>query len=292
MKLQAIFEKIVEKAELTPEQKAAFFDKALPLLNQEVPDEANAILSAIDQFHTEKSALANRKIVEKAYEKKLKELQKALKSKLSEFELSNEEIDSIVLSNPEEAFASFGKKLEEKYRQRFSLSESERVKQEEELRRQEKERAERLQSQLLELDKRYKQEIERERANLRLQYLIAQTPKSDIMPADKANKIIMTEIEDMLKRDNAKIVEVGGTLRVVNAEDETLDVFDDRNVRVTIEDYIKRALKEVRLEPKEKGATYKHSITINQEPVRENSTTQFLKTFANNKTVTFSFERR
>lgn len=285
MKLQTLFDKLLEKAEIPAEKRGAILEKSANLLSQELPEEATEIVAAIDNFLTEQSALANRKISEQVYNKKLRELNKALKTKLQNFGFESNEIEDIISAkNIEEAFEGFGKRLEDKLKKHYSLSESERIKQEEELRRQEREKAERLQNQILELERRYKNELERERALLRLQYLIAQTPKNDSLPNDKANKLIINEIQEMLKRDNAKLVEVNGHLRVVNAEDESLDVFDDKNVRVTIDDYIRRAIKEARLEPKEKplgkASTY---FQTDYSAAKPNSALNFLKSFVNNK---------
>lgn len=295
MKAKILFDKILERIDITPEKKESYIEKLAPLLNFEVSDELEGLVTEIAKLQNEKSALANRQIAEQIFQKKKKEIDKAERTKLVEKGFSDTEINEILALNLEERISKIAELIEHKAKQKFALSESERIKQEEELRRQEKERADRLQSQMLEIEKRYKTEMEKERAALRLQYLISSIPKNDTIPPAKANKLIQAEVEEMLKRDNAKLIEVNGTLKVVNAEDETLDVFDDRNVRMTIEDYINKAIKEVRLEPKNAPANTKQTIFLSsKENVQPQNTSNqlFIKQFVTQKEALKNFERR
>lgn len=292
MKSKLIIDKLLEKLDLDPTKRESFYERLLPLQSVELSDELNELVSAIEKLHNEKSALANRNISEQLINKKKKEIDKVTRSKLLERGFSENEIDAVLSLNLEERAAKIAEITEEKLRQKFSLTESERIKQEEELRKQEKERADRLQSQIFEIEKRYKNDLEREKVKLKLQYLINSTPKNDSLPAHKANKLILGEIEEMLLRDNAKIVEANGQLKVVSAEDETLDVFDDRGVRITVESYINKALKETKLEPKESRSNIRSTIVFSETAPKNSSTNQFLQQFLHNKNYLKTFEKK
>jgi hypothetical protein len=282
MKARILFDKILEKIDIEPEKRNQYYDRLNSISNFDIPDDFEDVISKFETLHSERSALASRQIADKVFDKRKKDIDKAMSARLAEMDFSRNEIDEVLSLPLEDRAAKIAALTFEKAKSKYNITESERIKQETEAARRERERADRLQQQLLESEKRLKQDYEREKANIRLQYLINSFPKSDVLPPEKANSLIMNEIQGMLARDNAKIMEIGGMLKVVSADDESQDVYDERNMRVSVEDYIKRAIRDSRLEPKENKSVSKiATVTINNGngQKRVNS---FLQNFASN----------
>jgi hypothetical protein len=282
MKAKILFDKILEKIDIEPEKRNQYYDRLNSISNFDIPDDFEDVISKFETLHSERSALASRQIADKVFDKRKKDIDKAISTRLAEMDFSRNEIDEVLSLPFEERASKIASITFEKAKSKYNITESERIKQETEAARRERERADRLQQQLLESEKRLKQDYEREKANIRLQYLINSFPKSDVLPPEKANSLIMNEIQGMLARDNAKIMEIGGMLKVVSADDESQDVYDERNMRVSVEDYIKRAIRDSRLEPKENKSVSKiATVTINNGngQKRVNS---FLQNFASN----------
>jgi len=289
MKAKILFDKILEKVDLDGEKKNFFYDKLQGVSHMEIPDEFDEILARFETLHSEKSAVANRNIADKVFEKRKKDIDKATSARLSELGFNSSEIESVLSLPFEERPYKIAQLTDEKAKSKYNITESERIKQEIEAARREKERADRLQQQMIENEKRLKAESEAERVKIRLQYFVSSIPKSNVIPADKANTLVMTELQNMLIRDNAKIIEVNGNLRVVSAEDETQDIFDERNMRVNIEDYVKKAIREVRLEAKETQQTNKISVQL-PGAAQSNRVSTYLKNFSTNKSAINNFK--
>ena len=251
MKAKILFDKILEKVDLEQDKKNQYYDRLQTVANVDLPDELEEILAKFETLHSEKSAVASRQIADKVFDKRKKDIDKAMGARLAEIGFTNSEIESVLTLSMEERAHKIALITDDKAKSKYNITESERLKQEAELAKREKERADRLQQQMLESEKRLKNDYEKERINIRLQYFVNTVPKNDALPPDKANYLIMGEIQNMLAKDNAKIIEVAGQLKLVNADDESQDVYDQKNMRVTIEEYVKRAIRDARLEPKE-----------------------------------------
>ena len=290
MKAKILFDKILEKIDLEPEKKGQYLEKLQIASNYDIPDEFEEILTKFETLHTERSAIANRGIAERVFEKRKKDIDKATTTRLTEMGFNTIEIDSVLALPFDERAAKIAQIADEKARSKYNITESERLKQEAEMHKRERERADRLQQQMLDMEKRLKAELEDEKVRIRLQYYINSLPKSNVIPADKANTLIMTELQNMLARDNAKVIEVNGALRVVSADDETQDVFDERNIRISLEDYVKRAIREVRLEPKESQNASKTATVHLPAANGQNRVNAYLKSFASNKSAINNFK--
>jgi len=290
MKAKILFDKILEKIDLEPEKKGQYLEKLQLASNYDIPDEFEEILTKFETLHSERSAIANRSIAERVFEKRKKDIDKATTTRLTEMGFNTIEIDSVLALPFDERAAKIAQIADEKARSKYNITESERLKQEAEMHKRERERADRLQQQMLDMEKRLKAELEDEKVRIRLQYYINSLPKSNVIPADKANVLIMTELQNMLARDNAKVIEVNGALRVVSADDETQDVFDERNIRISLEDYVKRAIREVRLEAKE-SQTQSKTATVHLPAANgQNRVNAYLKSFVSNKSAINNFK--
>lgn len=290
MKAKILFDKILEKVDLDAEKKNQYFEKLQGVSNVDIPDEVEEILTRFETLHSEKSAVANRNIADKVFDKRKKDIDKATSARLSELGFSSSEIDNIISLPFEDRPYKIAQLTDDKAKSKYNITESERIKQEIEAAKREKERADRLQQQMIDSEKRLKSESESERIKIRLQYFVGSLPKSNVIPADKANTLIVTELQNMLARDNAKIIEVNGNLRLVSAEDETQDVFDERNMRVGFEDYVKRAIRDVRLEVKETQPTNKTSSVQLPGATQTNRVSSYLKNFSTNKSAINNFK--
>jgi nitrous oxide reductase len=282
MKARILFDKILEKIDIEPEKRNQYYDRLNSISNFDIPDDFEEVISKFETLHSERSALASRQIADKVFDKRKKDIDKAMSARLAEMDFSRNEIDEVLSLPFEERASKIASITFEKAKSKYNITESERIKQETEAARRERERADRLQQQLLESEKRLKQDYEREKANIRLQYLINSFPKSDVLPPEKANSLIMNEIQGMLVRDNAKIMEIGGMLKVVSADDESQDVYDERNMRVSVEDYIKRAIRDSRLEPKESKPIPKIATVTMNHGNGQKRVNSFLQNFASN----------
>lgn len=285
MKAKIIFDKILEKVDLEQEKKNQYYDKLQAAGNVDLPDDFEEILNKFETLHSEKSAIANRNIADKVFDKRKKDIDKATGARLSELGFSQSEIESILSLPIEDRASKIASLTDDKAKSKYNISESERIKQESEAARREKERADRLQQQMLESEKRLKQDYEKERVNIRLQYYVNNLPKNDVIPSDKANILVINELQQMLARDNAKIIEVAGALKVVNADDEAQDVYDERNMRINLEEYVKRAIREVKLEPKEQKQQTKQATVVLGQQQTQNRVNDYLQKFATTKTT-------
>jgi len=285
MKAKIIFDKILEKVDLEQEKKNQYYDKLQAAGNVDLPDDFEEILNKFETLHSEKSAIANRNIADKVFDKRKKDIDKATGARLSELGFSQSEIESILSLPIEDRASKIASLTDDKAKSKYNISESERIKQESDAARREKERADRLQQQMLESEKRLKQDYEKERVNIRLQYYVNNLPKSDVIPSDKANILVINELQQMLARDNAKIIEVAGALKVVNADDEAQDVYDERNMRINLEEYVKRAIREVKLEPKEQKQQQKQATVVLGQQQTQNRVNDYLQKFATTKTT-------
>jgi hypothetical protein len=282
MKARILFDKILEKIDIEPEKRNQYYDRLNSISNFDIPDDFEEVISKFETLHSERSAVASRQIADKVFDKRKKDIDKAMSARLAEMDFSRNEIDEVLSLPFEERASKIASITFEKAKSKYNITESERIKQESEAARRERERADRLQQQLIESEKRLKQDYEREKANIRLQYLINSFPKSDVLPPEKANSLIMNEIQGMLARDNAKIMEIGGMLKVVSADDESQDVYDERNMRVSVEDYIKRAIRDSRLEPKENKSVSKIATVTMSNGNGQKRVNSFLQNFASN----------
>lgn len=283
MKAKIIFDKILEKVDLEAEKKNQYFEKLQSLQNIDLPDEFEEVLNKFETLHSEKSAVANRNIADQVFEKRKKDIDKATGARLVEIGFNGPEVESVLLLPFEERAMRIAQLMEEKAKNKYNITESERIKQETETARREKERADRLQQQMLDTEKRLKQDSEKQLTNIRLQYLINAVPKNDVIPPDKANVLIFSELQSMLARDNAKVIDVNGTLKIVNNDDESQDVYDERNMRITMEEYIKKAIREVKLEAKEQKTTTQKATVVMPGQGNVNKVNTFLQNLAKNK---------
>lgn len=282
MKAKILFDKILEKVDLEQDQKNKFYDRLQTVGNVDLPDELEEILTKFETLHSEKSAVASRQIADKVFDKRKKDIDKAMGARLSEIGFTHSEIESVLTLPIEDRASKIALLTDDKAKSKYNITESERLKQEAEMAKREKERADRLQQQMLESEKRLKSDYEKDRIGIRLQYFVNTIPKNDTLPPDKANYLIMGEIQNMLARDNAKIIEVAGQLKIVNADDEAQDVYDERNMRVTIEEYVKRAIKDSNLGPKDAQPVKKTATVAIPGAAPTKRVNSFLQNLASN----------
>ena len=133
MKAKILFDKILEKVDLEQDKKNQYYDRLQTVANVDLPDELEEILAKFETLHSEKSAVASRQIADKVFDKRKKDIDKAMGARLSEIGFTNSEIESVLSLSMEERAHKIALITDDKAKSKYNITESERLKQEAEL---------------------------------------------------------------------------------------------------------------------------------------------------------------
>ena len=132
-------------------------------------------------------------------------------------------------------------------RTKYTQTESDRILAEQATAKREKERADRLLAQKIEAEKSFEQKLREKEDEFHIKSLIRKFEINNNIPADKAHKLIMEELNLKLTAAGARLIASGDNIRLVQADDVSLDYYDERNNLVNPEGFIKGVIKSLNL---------------------------------------------
>lgn len=278
MKADILLNKLIDKIQI--EGKSEYRD-AVSQIKFDLPDEFEKIVNGIDSLLDENAAKQHKAIGEHYNTKLVQNYTQAMVGDMKGFGFTESEIDDILKLPFEKRATAIAQQKIEMELKKMQLTESERVRAAEEQARREKERADMLQARGMEELARLQRKFNEETNESLLKQLIARQQIDAKIPVDRANRLILQEVKQKLELAGAEIVDTGTSVRVVKKEDPTLDYYDERHNRVTIESIIDSCIKELNLAPAVRQGAEKKIIINSNKSVNVNSTQNYLRNLAN-----------
>lgn len=244
MKASIIVKSILDKVgqPLTAQQEE-LLQKCQPI---DLPDSAETLLSSIDALMTETHAKSNRGLSEYFQGRFVDTATKTQISQLAAQGYSDDEISEII-KHPLEARTNIVHSIvSKKEAAKYSQTETERIRAANEEARREKERADKIQATARDREDEIRRTYESQLFNVKLRnHLNTYQIDTHGMSVEDAYDAIMNKIGQKLDAIDGRLVTSGNTLRLVQRQDPTLDLYDSKNNRISADVFIQNAIGEL-----------------------------------------------
>lgn len=237
---------LIQKAAI--ENRSEIEEKLRVLDALDIPDEAGEVLmKGLDGLMSRDAVFANKDIAEKFNQRISGNIDRAHSSKLQGMGFSETEISEVMALSTEQRLERIAQIAADREKTKYSQTESDRIIAEQALAKREKERADRLLAQKIEAEKTFEQKMRAKEDEFHIKNLIRRFEINNNIPEDKARKLIMEELNIKLTAAGARLVASGDNIRLVQADDVSLDYYDERNNLVNAEGFIKGVIKSLNL---------------------------------------------
>lgn len=237
---------LIQKAAI--ENRSEIEEKLRVLDALDIPDDAGEVLmKGLDGLMSRDAVFANKDIAEKFNQRISGNIDRAHSSKLQGMGFSETEISEVMALSTEQRLERIAQIAADREKTKYSQTESDRIIAEQALAKREKERADRLLAQKIEAEKSFEQKMRAKEDEFHIKNLIRKFDINNNIPEDKARKLIMEELNIKLTAAGARLVASGDNIRLVQADDVSLDYYDERNNLVNAEGFIKGVIKSLNL---------------------------------------------
>lgn len=241
MKIATFLESLLSKAEVNNQE----LQSKLSALEFDVPDE---LQSAVDGLVSVNAAKSKADFAQHHINKHNHNVNQAHTAKLQALGLSDSEITDVMATSIEERVTKVANIIASKESAKYSGSKDEQVlaleKQISEL----KNRADSFQKASLNKDSEYSKKLEAQKAEIMLQRIVEGfSLRKDTIPHETALPLIISTVNNSLAHKGAKIIFIGDKPKVVNADDETLDFYDEKSNPIDARVFIERTIQGLNL---------------------------------------------
>ena len=238
MKLSTFFDNLNNKIDDFDVSTDIINDIHTRFADQEIPDQYADVLTKII---SRKEAMIDKEIADHHQKKVFSNLTKAQTNRLLAQNFSDDEISLINQLSVEERLDKILEIQKSKISSHFSQSETDKVKQYEELMQREKERADKFQQTIISKET----EFQKREENIRNEYLLSSyldsvKYRTDTVPRETAISIMKNELKSFLDVRNAKLIFVHNNPKIVMKDDETEEYYDENNKSIKLNNLIIR----------------------------------------------------
>jgi archaellum component FlaC len=240
--LKQVLNKVGDKIENRSE-----IDNELEKINFDLPDSFDRVIENFSSLMSETAAQSKPAVANAIISKYNDTITKAHLSKMQGMGFTESEIAEVVQVPVEERLEKIASINTRKLKAEYSLSETERISSYEAKARAEKERADRIQAQLIEKEDLARKQVEQLKEEYELRNLVGSVELNNNLPIMEAHDLLMRKVQNRLAAVGAKIVSVRGTQKIVQSADEALDYYDERNNRINPVQFVEGVAQELNL---------------------------------------------
>lgn len=247
MKANVFLSRLLDKSEYP---KKAELEQKINSLTHDIPDEFEQILPLL---MSEQAARGNPNISEYHHNSLRQELTRAQTSKLQGAGFSEAEINEVTNLPIETRTERIIQLIQSKESAKYTQTESERIRALEAQAKAERDRADQLQASYAGREDTTRQAVEQVELRHQLHNLINSFQLSQNgLPRDHAVKVIYDEVNAKAELMGAKIIIVGGVVKMVQAKDKTLNFYDNNNNPVDTRAFVEKVAMDLNLIEKRK----------------------------------------
>lgn len=247
MKLNTLLQEVINKV-ADQQSKQELFDGLRSLHDIDIPDHYERLVPELARLIPESDAPRKKDIADKVISSYRQDLDRSQYSQLVNMGLEESDIKEVMALNLEERTSKVADIIKSKLQKQFSMTESERNMEINSRLKAEKERADRYQQSLLEREKDFNDRLSRYSIDTELKAVILSHEFTDILPDERIRyRTAVQAVEDKINAVGGRLLLSNGQLKLVDADDETKDIWDSSNRVMTVQGLVEKTLSELNL---------------------------------------------